>query len=101
KEKRVSNGLLRKLLGRRASAPPVLAEAIAELEKLAQTRASLQAPCEVLAAIVVQLFAEPAPEIALGLSAAVAKEKLASGIPLLRGASLDFDSSALRRRFLG
>jgi FdhE protein len=92
-------GFIRKLLGRRA-APPHLAEALAELERLANGRPSLQASCEVLAAVLPQLFTEPAIERAPLLSPEKAREKRSGAVPLLRGESVDFDQAALHHRWL-
>lgn len=90
--------------GQRFGGGPALsaqvADALAELAKLAQGKPSLTVSCEVLGDMLPALFGEPLVETAPELSAARAVEKLAAGVPLLRGEKVTFDGRSLRRRWL-
>jgi FdhE protein len=94
----VAGGFLRKLLGRTAP-PPEVAEALAELERLREERPSLAQPAALLAELL-PILAEPQPDTSsLPLSPERAADKLAEGVPLLRGEGIELDSRALRRRW--
>jgi FdhE protein len=94
----VARGFLDKLLGRPAP-PPDVAEALAELARLAEDRPSFAGPAVVLADLLPGL-AEPAPNVAPpAIPSDRAAAKLAGGVPLLRGESVAFDARWLRRRW--
>jgi FdhE protein len=92
-----------KLRAKGLSGPLVLAgvaDALAELAKIAHEKPSLGASCEVLAEILPALFGEPVLAASAGLDPAVGQQKLASGLPLLRGQTVTLDTKPLRRRWL-
>jgi FdhE protein len=94
----VARGFLDKLLGRPAP-PPDVAEALAELARLAADRPSFAGPAAVLADLLPGL-AEPAPNVAPpAIPSDRAAAKLAGGVPLLRGESVPLDARLLRRRW--
>jgi FdhE protein len=95
----VASGFFRKLLGGRPVLPPHLAEAVAKVAKMAEQRPTLQGPCTLLAAILPDLFAEPAVESAPPFTLEKAREKMNAGVPLLRGEQVDFDRPSLHRRW--
>jgi FdhE protein len=76
------------------------ADALAELAKLAERKPSLATSCQVLQEAISGLFAEPVAEVAPVLEPALAQDKRAAGLPLLRGETLTFDEKSLRRRWL-
>jgi FdhE protein len=94
----VAGGFLDRLLGRPAP-PAELAEALSELTRLGTERPSLAGPAAVLADLLPAL-AELAPNVPVpSIPPDRAAAKLASGVPLLRGESVSFDSRLLRRRW--
>jgi FdhE protein len=95
----VAGGFLDKLLGRPAPHPEVAA-ALAELERLRQERPSLAAPAALLAELLPILY-ELQPTVAPALPPERAADRLAAGVPLLRGEDLALDAGALRRRWVG
>lgn len=80
--------------------PHSLADALAELAKIAKEKPSLKISCAVLADILPALFAEPIEERPAMLDSASAREKLTGGSPLLRGETIAFDAKTLQRRWL-
>lgn len=86
--------------GGRTKVSPELADALAELAKLAQQKPSLATSCAVLEEILTALFAEPAVEVPPTLEFDLAQEKLAAGVPLLRGERLTFDAKSFERCWL-
>lgn len=76
-----------------------LAEAMAELDKLAKRRPSLAVSCAVLREVLPALFREPSTETSVPLSMSVAHDKLASGIPLLRGEKVTLEPETFRHRW--
>lgn len=92
-------GFLDKLLGRSPPPSPEVADALAELAKLAESRPTLVAPIGMLRDILPQLFADPVQERPPAMATEAAVTKLADGIPLLRGDSLELDIPAFRRRW--
>lgn len=95
----MGSGLFARRFGRQPALPPEVADALAELTKLAGQQPSLAIPCAVLQETVPALFAEPVAEEPPNLSPASAHEKLAAGLPLLRGEKVILDGNALRRRW--
>jgi FdhE protein len=94
----VAGGFLNKLLGRPAPSPDT-AEALAELERLRQDRPSLVEPAALLAELL-PLLVEPLTNvIPLSLPPGRASDKLAGGVPLLRGENVALDPGTLRRRW--
>jgi FdhE protein len=94
----VAGGFLDKLLGR-TPPPPDLAEAFAELEQLRQQRPALAGTAALLARLLPHMI-EPQPNVSPpSLPPERAAEKLAAGVPLLRGEDVALDAKALRRRW--
>ena len=91
--------MLRKWLGGRRKPSPELAEALAELDHLAQRKAALAVPCAVLKEVLPALFAEPIQETALSLNAGQIKDKCSAGLPLLQGEPLHWHVKSLRGRW--
>jgi FdhE protein len=90
----------RKWFGGRSAPPAHLTGALEEVEKLGRDRPTLQGSCRVLAALLLEMFSEPATDQPPLLTPEAAQAKLAEGIPLLRGVPLDLDRDAFRRRAL-
>jgi FdhE protein len=80
--------------------PAHLAEALASLDKLAQQKPTLAPACAVFAEVLPALFTVPVVETPPTLNPELAREKLASGIPLLRGEPVALDARSLRNRWL-
>jgi FdhE protein len=97
----VASGFIRKLLGKKDAPPAHLAGPLADLERVAKQRPSLQGPCELLAEVLPVLFTEPAVEVAPPLSVDAAGAQLGSGVPLARAFPVTLDRPSLRRRWLG
>jgi FdhE protein len=93
------NGLIQRWFGSKA-APPALAEAVAELDKLAARKPSLATGCQVLRQTLEALFADEVAEAPPSLDPASAHEKLAAGLTLLRGVPVALDGKSLRSRWL-
>jgi FdhE protein len=83
----------------KASAPG-LPEALGELDKLSRTRPALQVPAAVLREVLPALFGEVLPESPVPLSSGAARDKLAEGVPLLRGQAPPLDGAKFRQRWL-
>jgi FdhE protein len=79
---------------------PAVSDALAGLAKIAQEKPSLRTSCEVLREIVPVLFGEPVSASPPVLDDALAHEKLAAGLPLLRGEAVRVEAKALRGRWL-
>src|SRR5579884_833592 len=89
---------LRKLLRPSAPVPPSVAEAQAELNRLAAGRPALSAPAALLRDLLPGLVPrEPGPP---PLPADRARARRAGGVPLLRGETLSLDRQAFRARWL-
>src|SRR5262249_16884694 len=69
------------------------------LAKLAEEKPWLAASCEVLREMLPALVGEPVVETPPALDAAMAHDKLAAGIPLLRGEPVALDAKSLARRW--
>jgi FdhE protein len=95
----VAGDFLRKLLGGRAAIPPQAGEALAELARLGEQRPTLAAVAAQLGDVLPALYAEPVHVTLPPMLAAAAADKLAAGVPLLRGETLDIDWKAFRRRW--
>jgi FdhE protein len=96
----MAGDFLRRLLGRKPALPPEVAEAQAELERLAQQQPVLAELAGQLSDFLPILYAEPVRAAVPSLSEEQATEKLSAGVPLLRGQMLDVDWPALQRRVL-
>jgi FdhE protein len=92
----VARGFLDKLLGR-SEPTPELADALAELSRLAQERPSLANPISFLNELL-PILAVSEDVFPSGLSQEQATAKLAEGIPLLRGEMSHFDPKSLHAR---
>jgi FdhE protein len=92
----VAGSFLRNLFGG-AKAPPSVEQALAELDRLAGERPSLQPVFAWLRELLPEMAIEQVP--ALLLTREMAQQKLASGIPLLRGEAVPFDWQRLRERW--
>jgi hypothetical protein len=92
--------LRRKTVGNGSSMLPHLAEALGELDNLAQRRPSLQVPCKVLATLLPELFPVPVAAASLAIDPDKARQQWASGMPILRSTNLVLDDKAFRQRFL-
>jgi FdhE protein len=92
----VAGSFLRNWFGP-AKAPPSVEQALAELDRLAADRPSLQPVFAWLRELLPELAVEKA--LQLSLTREQAQEKLASGVPLLRGETVAFDRKQLRRRW--
>jgi FdhE protein len=91
---------LRKLLRPRATPSPAVAEARADLDRLARERPTLAAPAALLHELLPDLVPAERPVPAPPLTPEHARAKRAGGVPLLRGESLSLDTAAVRRRWL-
>ena len=89
---------LRKLLGRRGRPTPEVAEAQAELDRLARERPALAGPASVLRDLLPDLVPDP-PRPPPPLTPDQARAKRGSGIPLLRGEALALDTDPVTRRW--
>jgi FdhE protein len=69
------------------------------LQRLIDARPLLTAPIRMLQQVMPDLFADPVEEQPPKLSAEMSAARLADGIPLLRGETLNLDSGAFRRRW--
>lgn len=94
----VASDILGHWFGGRPALAPHVADALAELAKL--TQPSLAASRDVMQALLTDLFAEPVQETPPSLGATLGHDKLASGIPLLRGEAINVEQKSLRRRWL-
>jgi FdhE protein len=95
----VPGGLLSKLFGRGPEPSPEVADALAELARLAQDRPTLAAPIEMLREILPKLYAQASEEQPPMITADEAAAKIGSGIPLLRGETVTLDVPAFRSRW--
>jgi len=94
----VAGDFIRKWLGRKPALPPEVAEAQAELARLSEQRPILAELAAQLSAFLPALYAEPLRVVVPSLTRETAAEKLSTGVPLLRGATLDIDWPAVKRR---
>jgi FdhE protein len=95
----VAGGFLHRLLGRSSPSPAEIQPALGELEQLAKERPALSEQIAVLRDALPALFGELSPETALPLTPEAASDKLAAGIPLLRGEPVPVDARALGSRW--
>ena len=84
---------------RRDEPSPAIASASQALTKLAQEKPSLSASCDVLKEMLPALFAQSVVENPPTLEAAIGRDKLAGGIPLLRGDRVTLEGQSLHRRW--
>jgi FdhE protein len=94
----MATDFLRKLLGRKPDLPADVEEAQAELTRLAAEQPALAELAGLVADLLPALHAEPVRAVGPALTKEKAAEKLAAGVPLLRGETVDFDWPALNRR---
>jgi FdhE protein len=95
----VPGGFLDKLLGRSPPPSPEVADALAELTRLAQSRPTLAAPVGMLQEILPPILADAGHDHFPTLPAETATTKLSEGVPLLRGESFSADLPAFHRRW--
>ncbi|MCI0457826.1 MAG: formate dehydrogenase accessory protein FdhE [Gemmataceae bacterium] len=95
----MGKGFLNKLLGRSTEPPAHLAGPLADLARLAQERPALAAPAAVLSEVLPVLFAEPVRDSSPVLVPEQASDKLAGGLPLLRGQPGVLDEKGFRHRW--
>src|SRR5262245_8154855 len=95
----VPANFLGKLLGRRAEAKPALAEAIADLERLARERPSLASAAALLRDVLPLVCGMSVREQPPAIPTERAAAKLAGGTPLLRGEPVELDDRAFQRRW--
>jgi FdhE protein len=95
----VPGGLLSKLFGRAPEPSPELADALKELDQLAQSRPTLSPPAEMLREILPTLFKRPNEQEPPVIPAERAGAKVESGVPLLRGETVALDVPAFRARW--
>lgn len=88
------------LFGRRQTLPPDASAALGQLSRLAQEEPSLVEAAELQSALLGALLSGPAGSIGVDLTPERAAEKLAGGLPLLRGEELRLDAAALRETML-
>jgi FdhE protein len=86
----VAGQFIRKLLGRRPVLPPEVIEAQAELARLSDERPVLAELAGQLSEYLAVIYAEPAAAVVGAITTEVAAEKLAAGVPLLRGEAVNF-----------
>jgi FdhE protein len=94
----VAGGFLDRLLGRPAP-PPDVAEALAELDRLLRESPALAGPAALLAELLPTLTEPHSNLTPPTLPPERAAEKLAGGVPLLRGEGVSLDARVLRRRW--
>lgn len=94
----MARDFIRKLLGRKPPLPAEVAEALAELTRLAREQPFLAELAGQLGAFLPALYAEPIRAVVPSFTSEKAAEKLSAGVPLLRGETLDLDWPALQRR---
>jgi FdhE protein len=92
--------LLHKFFGSATPPPPEVASALEELQRLAKERAELASPIALLADLLPALYQEPTLDRVPALASDHIAAKLAGGVPLLRGESLNLDTQAFGRRWL-
>jgi FdhE protein len=90
--------LLRKWLHGRPPPSRQVADALAELAKF--TQPALAPSREILRAVLPEIFLEPIRESTPTFDATSVHEKLASGVPLLRGTSVILEMESMRQRWL-
>jgi FdhE protein len=73
---------------------------LAELDKLAKNRPSLAGSCAVVREILPALFTGPIAENPVPLDTAICREKLTTGVPLLRGERFALEPNSFRARWL-
>jgi FdhE protein len=93
----VASQFIRNLLGRKPVLPPEVIEAQAELARLSDDRPVLAELAGQLGEYLAVIYAEPAAAIVGSITTEVAAEKLAAGVPLLRGEVASFGPGPQRR----
>lgn len=94
----MSGSFLRRLLGGSSPPTPGVAEALADLDRLAADRPALRDPAGTLRAVLAAAFAEPVPSPTFALRPDAARQKIEAGIPVLRDERLGLDNATLRDR---
>ncbi len=97
----MASGFFRKLLAGQSAPPAHLAGPLADLQRIAKQRPSLQGPCSLLADVLPVLFTEPAVEVVPPLAVDAAGAQLGAGVPLARAFPVTLDRPSLRRRWQG
>ncbi len=96
----MASGLFEKWFGVRPALTTQLAEALAELGKLAQRRPSLEPSCAVLQEILPALFGEPVGEVPPVLDLNLVRGKWEGGFPFWRGETVTLEKHSFKRRWL-
>jgi FdhE protein len=95
----VADSFLRRWFGGSRASEPSVEEARAELDRLAAERPAIASPLRWLRELLPDLALDPSSPPGPSLTADLARAKLASGIPLLRGEQLAVDKKGFRRRW--
>ncbi|HXG11097.1 MAG TPA: formate dehydrogenase accessory protein FdhE [Gemmataceae bacterium] len=90
---------IRKWLGKPPAVPSEVREALAELNRLAETQPPLAALARFFIDLLPGLYQEPVREVPPSLTQEQAAMKLAGGVPLLRGENLTLDEPTFRWRW--
>jgi FdhE protein len=93
----VASQFIRKLLGRRQVLPPEVIEAQAELLRLTDNQPILAGLAGQLIEYLAVIYAEPAQAVAPTITPEIVAEKLAAGVPLLRGETVDLGPAVQAR----
>src|SRR5262245_14477243 len=94
-------GFLRRWFGGSSKGSnPAVEQARAEIDRLAPDRPALAPLFRWLRELLPDLTPSDEPPVSLSADAARLREKLASGVPLLRGETLPLDESLFRKRWL-
>ena len=92
-------GFIDNLLRRQPDLPPEVREVAGRVARLVEKRPTLGPLLSELSDLLAALYAEPSQEPIPVIDPAEAAARLASGVPLLRNASLSIDQAAFRRRW--
>jgi FdhE protein len=95
----VAGNFLGRWFGGSRPVPPSVAEAAAELDRLAKERPALGSLCRWLRDLLPDMASEEKPVGAVRLTWEAAEAKLAKGVPMLRGERLELDIRGFRRRW--
>jgi FdhE protein len=95
----MAESFLRRWFGGLRKEPPTVAEARAELDRLAEERPAFRAPILWLRELLPDLMPASAAPSVPALSPEQACARLAAGVPLLRGERLAVDAGRFRRRW--
>jgi FdhE protein len=97
----VAGGLIHRFFGRSPQLPAEVVEALADLQRHAESRPTLSAPIALLRDVLPILYEEPPRDAVPQLSPQAASAKLAADTSLLRDENLQLDVAALQRQWQG